>query len=109
MAITRAEQETIIRWDQERHIAVLFTSTPLEARKWSQLGYEVAVCGRTPAGEARGWRAEAPRDAVRLRKMEHGQLVRRRRGRSFVSRKLAEATHQPVSKAPGAKHGQSLT
>jgi hypothetical protein len=82
---TKAEQETIIRWDQEERVLHLYTAYPSDARKWERLGYSVEVCGRTQAGEARGWRAQAPLEALRLRKLVGGQVVKRRRGSVLVS------------------------
>lgn len=97
MTTTKAEQETIIRWDQEQRVLHLYTANASEARKWKRLGFAVEVCGRTQAGEARGWQAPAPLAAIRLRKLVDGNVVRRRRGRSFGSRKLATKEHQSRS------------
>src|SRR5262245_18527180 len=86
---TKAEQETIIRWDQDERVSHLYTANPADARRWERLGYEVEVSGRTPAGETRGWRARAPLEAIRLRRLVNGKLAKRPRGRGFGSRKLA--------------------
>src|SRR5262245_6230307 len=64
---TKAEQETIIRWDQEARILDLYTAYPSQVRKWTRLGYQVEVSDRTQAGEPRGWRAKAPLGALRFR------------------------------------------
>jgi hypothetical protein len=81
----KAEQETILQWDQEVRILHLFTAYPAEARKWQRLGYEVEVHGRNLDGEPRSWRAEAPLEAVRLRRLVNGQVATRARGRSFAA------------------------
>lgn len=60
MSTTKTEQETIIRFDQDETVLHLYTAYPALARKWTRLGYQVEVCGRTQAGEPRGWRAQAP-------------------------------------------------
>ena len=88
---TRAEQETILRFDQDERVLHLYTACAVDARKWARLGYAVEVCGRTSTGAPRGWRARAPLDALRLRTLVDGQVVKRRRGRGFDQprRKLA--------------------
>ena len=85
MMSTKMEQETILRWDQHDRIVHLYTAYPAEVRKWARLGYLVEVCGRTPKGVPRSWRAQAPLEAVRLRRLVDGQVVVRARGRSFVA------------------------
>jgi hypothetical protein len=99
MAITKAEQETIIRYDQEKRVLHLYTAYAADARRWARLGYTVEVCDRTRAGTPRGWQAQAPFEAVRLRKLVDGQVVMRRRGRSFgfETRKLAGAEERSVA------------
>jgi hypothetical protein len=102
MTTTKAEQETIIQWDQEERILHLYTAYPAEAKKWVRLGYGVEVYGRTQAGQPRSWRARAPLEALRLRKLVDGQLAKRRRGHSFglPARKLADSAHQSQSDRP---------
>ena len=89
--MTKAEQETIIRWDQEERVVHFYTAYPAEARKWVRLGYQVEIYSRTQAGQPRSWRAQAPIEALRLRRLVNGQTVSRRRGRSLGigGRKLA--------------------
>ena len=108
MTTTKAEQETIIRYDQEERVLHLYTAFPPEARKWERLGYAVEVCGRTQAGEPRGWRAQAPLEALRLRKLVEGEVAKRRRGRGFGlgARKLAGAeprTHRRRTPSQGQR------
>ena len=83
--MTKGEIETIIRWDEEERVLHLYTGNRAEARKWARWGYAVEASDRTRDGEPRGWEATAPLEALRLRKLEHGQVVRRRRGRSFAA------------------------
>lgn len=83
MATPKSEQETNVRWDQEERVLHLFTAHPATARKWTKLGYLVEAVSHTEAGKPRGWRARAPVDALRFRRLVNGQLVSRRRGRSF--------------------------
>jgi hypothetical protein len=91
--VTKAEQETIIRWDQEERKVHLYTGYHAEARKWERAGYAVEVCDRTKTGEPRGWRSTAPVEALRLRKLDKGRVAARPRGRSFGTqrRRLAAA------------------
>ena len=35
---TRAEMETIVRWDQDERIAELWTAHPAQARRWRKTG-----------------------------------------------------------------------
>ena len=46
---TKAEQETVIRWDQDERRVHLYTAYEPEMRKWVRLGYAVEV-ERTRAG-----------------------------------------------------------
>jgi hypothetical protein len=89
--MTKSEQETIIRWDQEERVLYLYTAYASDARKWAGLGYPVEIWSRTQAGAPRSWKARAPIEALTLRKLENGQVARRPRGRSFGlgERKLA--------------------
>ena len=57
MTTTKAEQETIIRYDQEERVASLWTAYARDARRWEELGYEVSVHSRTQEGTARSWSA----------------------------------------------------
>src|SRR5687767_335246 len=100
--MTKAEQETIIRWDQEERVLHFYTAYPPEARRWERLGYEVEVVDSRKCGEPRGWRADAPLDALRLRKLVDGRVQGRRRGRSFRpgSRRLAAPGHANSNDRP---------
>ena len=92
----KAEQETIIRWDQEERVVHFYTAYPADARKWARLGYQVEIYSRTQAGQPRSWRAQAPVEALRLRRLVKGQIVSRRRGRSvgLGRHKLAASEQQ---------------
>jgi hypothetical protein len=95
MTTTKAEKETILRWDQEERVLHLYTVYAVEARRWERLGYAVDVCGRTRTGEPTGWQAPAPLDAVRLRRLVDGKVARRPRGPGFAVRphKFAASEH----------------
>lgn len=84
--MTKAEQETIIRWDQEERIAHLWTAYERDAHRWEKSGYPVTVYARNPAGEAQSWSAQVPIEAIRYRRMQDGTIVKRqghRKGRVF--------------------------
>jgi len=68
--LSKVEQETILRWDRESGVVTLWTAAPHEARKWKRAGYAVTQDGV-------GWRAEGPKDCVRVRRVKDGQLVKR--------------------------------
>ena len=91
----KAEQETILRWDQDERVLHLYTAYPLEAKKWARLGYTVEVCGRTQAGEPRGWQARAPLEALRLRRLVDGQVVKRRGGVSNLVKSPYQGASEP--------------
>jgi hypothetical protein len=99
--MTKAEQETIVRWDQDERVMNLYTAYAADARKWARLGYPVEISSRTQAGEPRSWRAKVPLDALTFRKLTNGEVARRRRGRSFGLgvRKLATSDR-------GTRHGR---
>lgn len=83
---TKAEQETIIRWDQEEQVAHLYTAHQVQANQWIRLGYPVEVSDRDQEGNPRGWTAKVPVEAIRFRKVQDGQVVKRRghgKGRLF--------------------------
>lgn len=71
---TRAEMETIIRWNRETDVATLYTADPCEVRRWRALGYDVEVCGVTHEGKARGWQTAVPIAAVALLALRSGRV-----------------------------------
>ena len=53
MALTRAEQETTFRWDEEEQVVHVFTASPKVARKLGKLGlepYKQTTCQGRPSG-----------------------------------------------------------
>jgi len=88
--MTKSEQETIIRWDQEERVAHLWTAYEPDAERWVRAGYPVTVYRRDKDGRPVSWAAEVPLDAIRWRRVEDGQVVKRqghRSGRVFRSRR----------------------
>lgn len=68
--MTRAEQETIIRWDRAERKVYLYTADPIEARRWERAGYRFTkrTCGFFATG---------PAGCVRLRRVRDGAIVKR--------------------------------
>ena len=78
--MTKAEQETTIRWDEEEQIAHLYTAVAGQARRWTKQGYPVEVADRDAGGTPRGWWCSVPKEAIRFRRVRDGQVVKRRTG-----------------------------
>jgi len=99
--MTKAERETIIRWDCEDRTPVLYTADPSQAKRWQKLGYAVSVFGTHLDGTPRGWAAQGVAGCVRFRRLKDGALAKRANGaqnlpvhrRSFEQR----ATEAPES------------
>jgi hypothetical protein len=65
MAKSKAEQETIIRWDEETATLDVYTASALVARRLLAIGYPLEPL-------AGGWRGTAPLDALQFRPLVHG-------------------------------------
>ena len=107
--MSKAERETIIRWDDDDRTPVLYTAGPAQARRWEKLGYAVRVAGTTQDGTPRSWEATGAAGCVRFRRVKDGAVVKRaNRGqnlsvhRQILSRKApAEAEDRPVGSRGG--------
>jgi hypothetical protein len=75
--VTKAEQETVIRWDRENRIVQMYTADPAQARRWTRLGYDVRSQGTDREGRPYGWTAVGPGGSVRFRRVQGGCLVKR--------------------------------
>jgi hypothetical protein len=96
--MTKSEQETVIRWDQEERIAHLWTAYEPDAERWVRAGYPVTVYRRDKDGRPVSWAAEVPLDAIRYRRVEDGQVVKRRghrNGRVFGRRRDQLVVSEP--------------
>ena len=92
---TKAEQETVIRWDREDRTVQLYTADAAQARRWTRLGYDVRVQGSDRDGRPHGWTATGPSGCVRFRRLRNGAVVKRVNGRQNL------AVHQRVlTRAP---------
>ena len=70
---TKAERETILRWDREGNRATFYSADVSEARRWKRLGYSVVVHGMA-SGTARSWTADVPIEAVALLPLRDGRV-----------------------------------
>jgi hypothetical protein len=73
---TKAEMETHFRYDEEERILHMWTANPAVARSWRRLGFDVRVLGSV-GGAPRAWKTQGPVEALRLRRVENGAVVRR--------------------------------
>ena len=78
---SKAEQETIYRWDQDERVAHLYTAALVVRRYWERMGYDIEVVSFDAAGEPTGWQSTAPIEAIRLRRLVNGRIVKRAGGR----------------------------
>ena len=78
--MSRAERETVIRWDCEDRKPVMYTADPAQARRWSRLGYAVRVVDTARDGTPRGWSATGAVGCVRFRRVKDGVIVKRTTG-----------------------------
>jgi hypothetical protein len=76
--MTKAEQETIIRWDQDERIAHLWTAYEPDAHCWQHAGYAVRVDTHDRSGQPTSWSARVPVGAIRYRPVRDGHLVKRK-------------------------------
>ena len=83
--MSKAEKETIIRWDCEDRTPKLYTADPAQARRWSKLGYQVAVLDTDRKGTPRSWVADGALGCVRFRRLEDGAIVKRTNGGENLS------------------------
>jgi hypothetical protein len=80
--MTRAEQETLVRWDQAERVAHLCTTYPPMVRRWQRCGYAVQVLSTTLDGQARSWAAVVPVACITFRRL--AAVQRRTRTRTGV-------------------------
>lgn len=79
MALTSAEHETILRFDEDERRLYLFTASPV-MRHWTRRGIPLQVTSRDRHGEPQGWRAAVPMACLRpLRALGLDGQVRKRR------------------------------
>jgi hypothetical protein len=96
--MSRAERETLIRWDCEDRTGVMYTADPAQARRWTKLGYPVSVMDAARDGTPRSWSAAGSPGCVRFRRVKDGAIVKRTTGgpnlpvqRQFQGRPGSEA------------------
>lgn len=77
---SKAETETVIRWDRETPCVNLWTADAVQARRWAKAGYAVTAIVGSTDGRITGWRTTGPAGCVRLRRLRDGQIVKRTNG-----------------------------
>ena len=75
--MTNAERETIVRWDCEDPVPVLYTADPLQAARWTRFGYHVTVMDTSREGTPRSWSAKGSPRCVTFRRLKDGAVVKR--------------------------------
>ena len=105
--MTKAEQETIVRWDLEDPEADLYTAHPAQAKRWEKQGYPVEVMDEDADGTPRGWRCRVPKEALRFRRVKDGAVVKRRTGagRRFCAIDGASGGQAVAREASGPREG----
>ncbi len=83
--MSKAERETVIRWDCEDRAPVMYTADPAQARRWARLGYVVTVMDAARDGTPRSWTAKGAVGCVRFRRVKDGVTVKRVNGAQNLS------------------------
>jgi hypothetical protein len=78
--MTNAERETIVRWDCDDRVPVLYTADPRQARRWARLGYAVSAMEGARDGAPRSWTVKGAVGCVRFRRLKDGAIVKRTTG-----------------------------
>lgn len=95
MSLTRAERETVIRYsDDPTEPCSVYTASPVQARRWRKLGYDLTPI-QSVNGEPTGWQAAVPRGTVKYRRLADGKLVKR--------------AQRPSAGVPFGKHANKAT
>ena len=85
---TRAEQETILRFDPAERILHLFTADPFVAKRWRKLGYTLLPTSFDGEAEA-SWQGTAPLGAFRHPKRLVGGVPSKRAPRGAAARTMS--------------------
>jgi hypothetical protein len=93
---TKAEQETVIRWNREHRTVQIYTADAAQARRWTQLGYDVRVQGTDRDGRPHGWTATGPIGCVRSRRLKDGAIARRVNGLQNLTIRQRVLTRTPL-------------
>jgi hypothetical protein len=106
--MSKAERETVIRWDCEDRTPVMYTADPAQARRWTRLGYAVRVTDTARDATPRGWSARGAVGCVRFRRIVDGTVAKRANGaqnlsvhRQVLAPRRPEAAIAPPVRAGG--------
>ncbi len=91
---SKAEQETIIRWDEDEKIATVYTACERIMKRFTKLGWTFKVTS-TSEGQPSGWTAVGPANAVKLRRLADGTLVKAPRPANAFQRQTPRETPEP--------------
>ncbi|HLE81156.1 MAG TPA: hypothetical protein VJA25_07675 [Dehalococcoidia bacterium] len=80
--LSRAEQESLIRWDEDSPTATVYTACARIARRWEKQGIPMQPVG-TVASVVISWEGQVPKAAVKVRKVRQGVVVTRKGGKGF--------------------------
>ncbi len=100
--MTKAEQETIYRYDQDERQLWLYTAYAADAERWRRLGFTVTEDGH-------GWRARGPVEALKLRRLGPNGQVRKRRQAPTVGFRPRAHMRSDDRSASGAAAGPGGT
>lgn len=78
MAITRAEKETTLRWDEEEMVLWACTASPGVEKKWKRLGWKPTIKDRDKSGKPWVWECKVPVRAITFRRLKNGELPKRK-------------------------------
>lgn len=90
---TRAEQETVIRWDEEDREIHLWTASHRTLRLLTRRGYKPLEINNGPDGRPRSWKFRLPDGAITLRSLH--SVVRTPRQMPFSPPKSVGGTPEP--------------
>lgn len=80
--ITKDERETILRWDDASEDVLLYTASPVTARKWTRLGYDLKSVSMDREGKITGWEGTAGKKAVTVRRVKSHVPLKRTSSRT---------------------------
>jgi hypothetical protein len=96
--ITRYEQETIVRWNEDEEAVFIYSASPVTWRKCIRLGLRLKKSSRWPDGEESGRWYEVPKAMFRWGLKRPVSPERR----DAMAARLAKARPRPAGERPDA-------